>query len=73
MKKFLISLILFLLLITQSCVTTKVEKILLPPKPQRAEQKVVQSVSDLAEVINYYEHLVQEWEQWGKDVEKLIE
>jgi hypothetical protein len=45
----------------------------LPPKPQRQEIKEPESVEDLAEIINYYEHLVEEWEQWGSDVEKLVD
>ena len=32
----------------------------------------VKSTKDFAEVINYYEHLVQLWEIWGQDVDKAI-
>lgn len=61
-------------LITTGCRTTKVEKeIELPPKPQRVEQKEPETLSDFAELLNYYEHLVQDWENWGDRAEKLIE
>ena len=62
-----------LLLITVGCKTTKVEKeITLPPKPIRIEHKNVTSLQDAAEVIKYYEFLLQEWENWGNTVEKTI-
>lgn len=32
-----------------------------------------ESVKDYAQIINYYEHLVQEWEQWGDTVSALVE
>lgn len=61
-------------LITTGCRTTKVEKeIILPPKPQRQELQAPQDLKDLADILNYYEHLVQQWEQWGDSVSKLIE
>jgi hypothetical protein len=28
-------------------------------------------MADVAKVLNYYEHLVQEWEAWGATVEKI--
>jgi hypothetical protein len=36
------------------------------------EQKEPESLSDLADLLNYYEHLVQDWENWGDRAEKLI-
>ena len=58
----------------QGCRTNKdLQKIELPPKPERVEQKAPESLSDLAELLNYYEHLVQDWENWGETVEKLNE
>ena len=58
----------------QGCKTTKVEKeITLPPKPQRQELKAPQDLKDVAELLNYYEHLVEEWELWADTVTKIIE
>ena len=60
-------------LIIQGCKTTKVEnEIELPPKPERVEQKAPETLSDLADLLNYYEHLVQDWENWADRAEKLI-
>ena len=62
------------MLIMTGCRTTKTEeqKIELPPKPQRQELKMPESVKDYAQIINYYEHLVQEWEQWSECVEAIV-
>jgi hypothetical protein len=30
------------------------------------------TMADIATVLNYYEHLVQEWEAWGDKAECLI-
>ena len=60
-------------LITTGCKTTKVEnEIELPPKPERVEQKNPTTWQEAGDVINYYEHLVQDWENWGDRAEKLI-
>lgn len=57
----------------QGCRTTKVEKeIILPPKPQRQELKAPQDLKDLADLLNYYEHLVQHWEEWGSTVDAIL-
>lgn len=32
----------------------------------------VKSMKDVGELINYYEHLVQSWEQWSEDVTVII-
>ena len=61
------------LLTIQGCRTTKVEKeIILPPKPQRQENKSPETWQDVADLLNYYEHLVQEWENYGNKVETII-
>lgn len=49
------------------CNTLKTE-IVLPPKPQRSEQKQPETLKDYARLVIYYEYLVEEWEQWGEDV-----
>ena len=56
-----------------ACATSKAgAEIVLPPKPQREEQPKVETIKDAALLINYYEHLVQQWEQWGKTVDNMI-
>ena len=64
--------ILFPLIIT-GCKTTKIEKeIILPPKPQRQELKAPNGLADMVQTLNYYEHLVQQWENWGSTVETIL-
>ena len=65
-------LILSSLLIIQSCVTKPKSEIKLPPRPQRQELKEAETVEDLADMINYYEHLLEEWEAWGDSVELIL-
>ena len=55
------------------CRSNKIEKVyVLPPKPQRKEVQAPQDLQDYAQIINYYEHLVQEWEAWGTVVEEIV-
>ena len=63
---------LFLILTIQGCASKPAAELILPPEPQREELAEAHSVSDMAERINYYEHLVQLWEQWAKDVKAII-
>ena len=74
MKKYTVLSVILFLLIILGCKTTKVEEreITLPPKPQRQELKEPESIKDLADILNYYEHLVQEWEVWGDSVETIV-
>ena len=73
MKKFLILLPILLLIITTGCKTTKVEKkITLPPKPAREEIEAPTTISECAEVINYYNTLVKLWENWGERVDAIL-
>ena len=74
MKKYITLLVVLLPLITLGCKTTKVEErdITLPPKPHRRELKEPESLQDIANILNYYEHLVQEWETWGDSVETIV-
>ena len=63
--------LLFLQIMT-GCRSTKIEKVyVLPPKPQRKEIQAPKDLQDYAQIINYYEHLVQEWEKWSEVVEEL--
>lgn len=56
------------------CKTLEVKhKIELPPKPERQELKEPKDLKDIAELLNYYEHLVQEYEVWADTVTKIIE
>ena len=59
-------------LTTTSCISKPKAQTVLPPRPERTEQKEPQTMQDLAELLNYYEHLVQQWEQWGTTVENMI-
>ena len=61
-----------LILTIQSCASKPKTEIVLPPQPQRREMPEVKTMADVATVLNYYEHLVQEWESWGDKAEKLI-
>lgn len=45
----------------------------LPPQPQRQELAPIETTADLVEALNYYEHLVQEWEAWGETAQTIIE
>ena len=69
-KKLLTFLAILFLGITTGCQTTK-QKNDLPPKPERQELQAPQTLKDCAEIINYYEHLVEEWEAWGELVEEM--
>ena len=69
-KKLLTFLAILFLGITTGCQTTK-QKNDLPPKPERQEIQAPQTLKDCAEIINYYEHLVEEWEQWSVVVSDL--
>ena len=54
------------------CRSNKIEKVyVLPPKPQRKEIQAPQNLQDYAQIINYYEHLVEEWEAWSELVEEM--
>lgn len=57
--------------IITGCRTVKTEKTKLPPKPERQIIETPVTLKDYAEIINYYDHLVQQWEEWGEAVEVL--
>ena len=56
-----------------ACVTKPKAEIVLPPKPERTEQKAPETMKDIAALLNYYEHLVQQWESWGDTVTNIVE
>lgn len=75
MKKLVILLVLLFLPIMTGCKTTEKiiqTKYVLPPKPQRKEIQAPKDLQDYAQIINYYEHLVQEWEAWSSVVEEMV-
>lgn len=47
-------------------------QVILPPEPKREEMPEVHTLEDAGKLINYYEHLVQEWELWGTNVKRII-
>ena len=55
------------------CVTKPKAEIILPPKPERVEMPEPTDLKDLANLLNYYEHLVQDWEAWGDTATRMIE
>ena len=60
-------------LTTAGCATLpKADGTVLPPMPERAEQKAPETAKDWAEILAYYEFLVQEWEAWGRAVQTEI-
>ena len=63
------------MLTTTACVSKPAPRaeIILPPKPERVEQKEPETMKDIANLLNYYEHLVQEWELWGEVTSGLVE
>ncbi len=68
----LLSLLPLLTLTITSC-ASKPAPVELPPKPQRQEQRTPESIRDYANLIVYYESLVQEWEAWGELASEIIE
>ena len=64
-------LVLLLIGIT-SCVSKPKKEIKLPPKPQRQELESPTNLKECAEMIVYYEALVEEWESWGETVSDMV-
>lgn len=68
------------MLTTNTCQTVKEKeyityKYILPPFPEREIIILPDepTVKDYAEIINYYDSLVKQWEAWGKNVEKILD
>lgn len=62
---------LFLIIIT-SCRTLQEVEIQLPEEPQRKELTPPTTLKEYAQIIAYYDELVQEWELWAKTTKELI-
>ena len=41
--------------------------------PERQELAPIETTADLVAALNYYEHLVEEWEAWGELAQSYIE
>lgn len=67
----MILLLILLSLIISGCCTNS--EIILPQAPERQAIESPKSVQDLAEILAYYEQLIQEWEQWATAVKQIIE
>lgn len=75
MKKSWTLLLVLLAITILGCVSkTKItHEIKLPPKPQREEIQPPKDLKDVAYILNYYEHLVEHWEEWGAAVETIVD
>jgi hypothetical protein len=75
MRRLLTLSMLLLALTITGCATKPAEEpaMVLPPKPQRSEQNIPETLRDYALLLSYYEHLVQEWEAWGETVTDMVE
>lgn len=62
---------LFLITIN-SCKTLPEVKIELPIEPQRKELIPPTTLKEYAQIIAYYDELVQEWELWAKTTKEII-
>jgi hypothetical protein len=60
------------MLIITGCVSKPRAEIILPPEPQREELPEIKTMSDIAHVLNYYEHLVEKWELWANSVKIIV-
>ena len=57
------------------CLTTKYvyPEYILPTEPEREILQQPETLQDLGLIINYYDSLVSEWEQWAVDVKEIID
>lgn len=70
--------VILLMLTTSTCQTVKeyvTYRYVLPPFPKREIIVLPDepAIKDYAEIINYYDSLVEQWEEWGKNVEKILD
>ena len=73
-KLWIVFLILFLLIIP-GCKTIEYvyPEYELPAEPEREIIEEPETIEDLALIINYYDSLVSEWEQWSISVKEIID
>jgi hypothetical protein len=50
------------------CASVRAE---LPERPRREPIQKIETTQDVVDALNYYEHLVEEWEVWADTVEAL--
>ena len=57
------------------CVTKPkvTNKIILEPMPERKELPEPTNLKELLEELNYYEMLLEQWENWGDTVQRQVE
>lgn len=54
--------------IMSGCASVRTE---LPERPRREPIQKIETTQDVVDALNYYEHLVEEWEAWADTVEAL--
>jgi hypothetical protein len=54
--------------IMSGCASVRAE---LPERPRREPIQKIETAQDVVDALNYYEHLVEEWEVWADTVEAL--
>lgn len=72
-KWLLIALLLITTLNIKGCKSTPQTEIVLPEKPCREKLETPQTLQDYAEILIYYDCLVQKWELWAETVEKITQ
>jgi len=75
MKKLIILFLILFLLIIPGCKTIEYvyPEYELPVEPEREVLEQPETIEDLALIINYYDSLVSEWEQWAISTKEIIE
>ena len=73
LKWFLIALLLITTLNLKNCKSISQTETVLPEKPCREKIETPQTLQDYAEILIYYDCLVQRWELWAETVEKITQ
>lgn len=71
LKWLLIALFLITTLNLKGCKSTPQTEIVLPEKPSREKIETPETLQDYAQIIIYYDSLVQKWELWAETVENI--